>query len=108
MSSGTYCSGVSSERRILRGKYQRGIFSLTPLVLALALHPQSLWACAACYGQDSGPMARGMNWGIFSLLAIIVCVLAGVAGFFVYLATRTPQSPAQVVPQQLASSTKGI
>jgi hypothetical protein len=30
-----------------------------------------------------------MNWGIVSLLAMIVLVLGGVAGFFVYLARRS-------------------
>lgn len=95
----TPCSGASAERRI---------FGLTPLVLALAVHPHSLWACAACYGQDSGPMARGMNWGIFSLLGIIVFVLVGVAGFFVYLANRSAKLPAVTTPQELASSTEGI
>lgn len=57
--------------------------------LLVLLAPRSSWACAACFGQDSGPMAQGMNWGIFSLLGIIVSVLAGVAGFFVYLARRS-------------------
>jgi flagellar basal body-associated protein FliL len=34
-------------------------------------------------------MAAGMNWGIMSLLVIIVSVLAGVAAFFVFLAKRS-------------------
>ena len=34
-------------------------------------------------------MAKGMNWGIFSLLAVIAVVLAGVTSFFVYLAKRS-------------------
>ena len=81
---------------------------LTSLVLGLVAQPRLLWACAACYGQDSGPMAQGMNWGILSLLGIIVSVLVGVAGFFVYLANRSAHSPAAAVPQELASSTEGI
>jgi hypothetical protein len=48
-----------------------------------------LLACAACYGQSDSAMAAGMNWGIFSLLGMIVIVLGGVAGFFVYLARRS-------------------
>jgi len=47
-----------------------------------------LLACAACYGQSDSAMAAGMNWGIFSLLGVIVFVLGGLAGFFVYLAKR--------------------
>jgi uncharacterized SAM-binding protein YcdF (DUF218 family) len=52
-------------------------------------------------------MARGMNWGIFSLLGIIVCVLVSVAGFFVYLANRSAKLPA-AAPHELAGSTEGI
>lgn len=80
-----------------------GILALVPMA-----HPGSLWACAACYGQDSGPMAQGMNWGILSLLGIIVSVLVGVAGFFIYLANRSAHVPLEAAPDQLASSTEGI
>ncbi len=51
--------------------------------------PAGAWACAACYGQSDAPMAQGKNWGILSLLGIIVAVLGGVAGFFVYLARKS-------------------
>jgi len=46
------------------------------------------FACAACFGQSDSAMAAGMNWGILSLLVIIVSVLGGVAGFFIFLARR--------------------
>ena len=55
---------------------------------ALLANPTPLLACAACYGASDAPMARGFNWGIFSLLAVIVTVLATIAGFFIYLARR--------------------
>jgi len=45
-------------------------------------------ACAACYGQSDSAMAAGMNWGIVSLLVMIVLVLGSVAGFFVFLIRR--------------------
>ncbi len=61
--------------------------------IAVALQPGSLLACAACYGQSDSPMAQGMNWGIFSLLAVVVSVLGSIAGFFVFLA-RKSASPA--------------
>jgi hypothetical protein len=86
----------------------KGKFFLGGMALMLVLQPHLLWACAACYGQDSGPMAQGMNWGILSLLGIIISVLVGVAGFFVYLANRSAHVPAEGAPQQLASSTEGI
>jgi len=52
------------------------------------LQPGSAWACAACYGQSDSPLAAGMNWGIMSLLGMIVMVLGGFAAFFVFLARR--------------------
>jgi heme/copper-type cytochrome/quinol oxidase subunit 2 len=62
--------------------------ALAALLSAFAAHPNAVWACAACYGQSDSPMARGMNWGIFSLLGVVVLVLGGVAGFFIYLARK--------------------
>lgn len=64
------------------------MLGLASLAVALAFQPSSLVACAACYGQSDAPMAAGMNWGIFSLLTVVVFVLGGVAAFFVYLARR--------------------
>jgi len=61
----------------------------------VALMPDSIWACAACYGQSDSAMAAGMNWGIFSLLGIIVAVLGVVAGFFVFLMRRAGASAAR-------------
>ena len=68
---------------ILKG----GIVVLVSALLA-CLTSNSALACSACFGQNSGPMAEGMNWGIFSLLGVIVSVLITVAGFFVFLARR--------------------
>jgi hypothetical protein len=54
-------------------------------------------------------MAKGMNWGIFSLLAVIVMVLGGIAAFFIYLARRAATAPllesarAPVSPRRSAS-----
>jgi hypothetical protein len=67
--------------------------------VAIAIAPQSLFACAACFGgkSDSG-LARGMNWGIFSLLAVVVFVLSGFATFFIYLARRAARTAAAEPP----------
>lgn len=56
---------------------------------ALILAPQSAWACATCFGASDADLARGMNWGIFSLLFVVVMVLGGIASFFVYLGRRS-------------------
>ncbi len=76
-------------------KRSRGVRALVAVTagLLLAWAPGSALACAACYGQSDAPMAQGMNWGILSLLGIIVAVLGGVASFFVYLARRMASAP---------------
>jgi hypothetical protein len=60
---------------------------LAPL-LAAGLPMKSL-ACAACYGQVDTPMTEGMNWGIFTLLGVVVPVLGGFLAFFIYLIRRS-------------------
>ena len=67
---------------------------LLALGAALLLHPSGALACAACYGASDSPMASGMNWGIFSLLGVIVSVLGGVASFFIYLARKSAKAAA--------------
>ncbi len=63
--------------------------------------PSPLLACAACFGQSDSAMAQGMNWGILSLLGIIVLVLGGVAAFFVYLAKRSAALAAVAGTQEM-------
>jgi hypothetical protein len=62
---------------------------LSALMFGLAAHPGVLLACSACYGQSDSPLAKGMNWGIFSLLGVVVVVLASVATFFIFLAKKS-------------------
>jgi heme/copper-type cytochrome/quinol oxidase subunit 2 len=47
--------------------------------------PSSLFACAACYGRSDSPLASGMNWGIFTLLGVVLTVLTCIALFFVHV-----------------------
>lgn len=65
----------------------RFLIVLTLLLLALA-NPSRVLACAACYGQSDSALAQGMNWGIYTLLGVVGLVLAGVAGFFVFIIRR--------------------
>jgi len=59
------------------------------LSLGLAFAPACpLHACAMCYGKTDSPLAAGMNWGIMSLLVVVVMVLGSIASFFVFLARR--------------------
>jgi hypothetical protein len=60
------------------------------LGMALAISAPSAMACATCFGVSDSPMAKGMNWGIFSLLIVIVSVLASIAGFFLFIINRKP------------------
>ena len=58
-----------------------------------AFAPSPLFACAACYGKSDSPLASGMNWGIFTLMGVIVTVLASIASFFIY--RHPPRNAAQ-------------
>lgn len=46
-------------------------------------------ACAVCFGKSDTALAKGLHWGVISLLVVVLCVLAGIAGFFMYLAKRS-------------------
>jgi hypothetical protein len=69
-------------------RWQKIKFALAVLLVSVMLHPNALLACAACYGQSDSPLAQGMNWGIYSLLAVIGCVLSVITAFFVHLGRR--------------------
>ena len=64
------------------------------LVAAVALAPSPLFACAACYGKSDSPLAQGMNWGIFTLLGVVVPVL-GCISLFLHPHRFTRRKPLQ-------------
>jgi hypothetical protein len=67
---------------------------LTLLLAALScLLPSPALACAACFGQSDSRLASGMNWGIFTLLGVVVLVLGGFAAFLVFLVRRSSETP---------------
>lgn len=96
---------VNKTRRLGPGRW---IGFVPAAALTAVLTPGSAWACAACYGQSDSSMAAGMNWGILSLLGIIVFVLGGVAGFFVFLARRSAATQAELLPAQAAAAIPGF
>ena len=49
------------------------------------LAPSPLFACVACYGKSDSPLAHGMNWGIFTLMGVILTVLTCITLFFVHV-----------------------
>ena len=58
------------------------------LALAMLAWPSALEACAVCFGEPDSPMTKGLRWGIASLVLILVPVLGGVGGFFIFLCRR--------------------
>jgi len=58
---------------------------LTVSVLAV---PRAAFACPVCFGQSDSPMALGTNMAVFFMLGVTGSVLAGFAGFFIYLVRR--------------------
>jgi hypothetical protein len=65
------------------------------LGLIASLAPQSLFACAACFGKSDSSMAQGLNMGIFSLLAVVLFVLGGFVTLIIFLARRGAAYAAQ-------------
>jgi hypothetical protein len=74
------------------------IFSILVAAAAI-LCANSANACAMCYGKSDSPLAAAMNWGIFSLMGVVVCVLGTIASFFIYLARRAAAAPPPPMPK---------
>jgi len=58
------------------------------LVAAAAFAPSPLFACAACYGKSDSALASGMNWGILTLLGVVLTVLTCIVLFFVHIVRK--------------------
>lgn len=80
------------------------IVKILLLMIAALLAPAPAFACATCYGGNvQTPMTEGMNWGIFTLMGVIVTVLGTFLTFFIYIlrksaalaaaAEKAPESP---------------
>lgn len=77
------------------------------LILAAALamfSPTPLFACAACYGRSDDPLAHGINWGIFSLLGVVVLMLSSIATFFFVFLRRQAALAEKMVEANLAEA----
>jgi hypothetical protein len=71
-------------------------------VTALLFQPNSVRACAACYGQSDSPLASGVTWGILSLLVVVMAVLGSIVSFFVYI-NKKSAAAAVVAPPNYQS-----
>ena len=69
------------------------------------LSAKSAFACAACYGASDSPMAKGMNWGIFTLLAVVGTVLCGIAGVGIFMAKRAAAVAAEPPDAPISNET---
>ena len=82
---------------------------LPALVVGLILRAPSLLACAACYGAHTdSPLANGMNWGIMSLLMVVVVVLSGIASFGIFIVKRSAAIAAAIAAEKALKSTQKV
>ena len=80
-------------------------FSILVASVLLLCQSRPVLACAACFGKSDSSMARGMNMGIFALLAVIVSVLIAISTFFVFVARRAAKASAEEMQPQFSNFT---
>lgn len=68
------------------------------VALLLLVSVLSSPACTACFGRSDSEMAKGMNMGIYFLLAVLLLVLGGITSFFVFIIRRAARLEAQAAP----------
>ena len=78
------------------------------LFAALLFSAKSAFACAACAGQSDSDLAKGMNWGIFTLLGVVVVVLGGIGAFFIYLVRKSSATATAMPADALSQTTSQI
>jgi hypothetical protein len=77
---------------------------LAVVAAVFALFPPSSPACAACYGRSDSALAEGMNWGIFTLLGVVLTVLTCILVFFVHIVRKEEKAnnnPVSINPPKL-------
>ena len=73
---------------------------LSLLLVAVLTQPQSVLACATCYGASDSPLAKGMNMGILVLLGLIGSVLVGISACFIHVARNSARLAAAQTQSQ--------
>jgi heme/copper-type cytochrome/quinol oxidase subunit 2 len=82
----------------------KSLLKFSLLILA-AFAPSKLLACATCGGAHvDSPMAQGMNWGIFTLMAVIGTVLGGFLTFLIYAIRKSEALEAEAQKKAQAHS----
>jgi hypothetical protein len=89
-----------------RGSLEKCLLRSAGQIVPGAAHPlfgdvasPLLFACAACYGKSDAPLAVAMNWGIFTLLGVVLTVLTGALLFFVHI-VRKEEAASQDAPPE--------
>lgn len=78
----------------------RKLLNTIPVLAMTAFSPSPLLACAVCYGRSDDPLAHGINWGIFTLLGVVVLMLSSIATFFVFLIRREAAMQARKLAEE--------
>ncbi len=74
-----------------------------PIITVIALlAPRAALACPVCFGQNDSPLAAGINWGIFAMLAVTGGVLVCFATFFIH-----PMRRARLVDRSESAAAAG-
>ena len=79
---------------------KRAVFALAVLLCS----PQAVEACSVCFGKTNDRLQIGMNYGIGVLLLVIFSCLAGISGFFFYVAARSKRVRGQMKQNNFPNS----
>lgn len=64
-------------------------FAFIFIAILVLLIPDSVSACATCYGTSDAPATAGMNWAIITLLGVTGGVLGGVIKAIISIGNKT-------------------
>ena len=64
-------------------------FAFLLIASLVLLIPDSVSACATCYGTSDAPATAGMNWAIITLLGVTGGVLGGVIKVIISIGNKT-------------------
>ncbi|MBI4558606.1 MAG: hypothetical protein HY706_13585 [Candidatus Hydrogenedentes bacterium] len=83
------------------------------VLTAAVLSPQSVLACAVCFGDPESSQTQSLNLAVFTLLGIVGTVLTGVASLMIFLVRRARRyAPAESArpetPVEMPVTTQGV
>lgn len=59
------------------------------VILGILFLSPRLLGCATCFGQSDSELAKGMNWGIITMIFVVYMVIFSIIGFFVFVVRRS-------------------